>query len=133
MVHIDRKLKSQAFNRVVQQGRELLAKGIWVIMFPEGTRIDRGQAGKYKSGGARLAIETGVPVVPVAVNSAVCWPRKAFVKYPGCVTVSIGPMIPSIGREPDELIREVEHWIEGEMHRLDPLAYGAYAETALTP
>ena len=127
MVHIDRKLKSQAFNKVVQQGRELLAKGVWVIMFPEGTRIPRGQAGKYKSGGARLAIETGVPVIPVAVNSAVCWPRKAFVKHPGLVTVSIGPMIHSTGREPDELMHEVEQWIEAEMHKLDPLAYASPA------
>ncbi len=123
MVHIDRQLKSQAFNRVVQQGRELLARGIWVIMFPEGTRIARGQAGKYKSGGARLAIETGVPVVPVAVNSAVCWPRKAFIKYPGTVTVSIGPMISSQGRQADELMADVQHWIENEMHRIDPMAY----------
>ena len=123
MVHIDRQLKSQAFNRVVQQGRELLARGIWVIMFPDGTRIARGQAGKYKSGGARLAIETGVPVVPVAVNSAVCWPRKAFIKYPGTVTVSIGPMISSQGRQADELMADVQHWIENEMHRIDPMAY----------
>jgi 1-acyl-sn-glycerol-3-phosphate acyltransferase len=123
MVHIDRKLKSQAFNRVVQQGRELLARGIWVIMFPEGTRILRGQAGHYKSGGARLAIETGVPVVPMAVNSAICWPRKAFIKYPGTVTVSIGPMISSQGRQADELMADVQRWIENEMHRLDPLAY----------
>lgn len=126
MVHIDRKLKSQAFNKVVQQGRELLAKGVWVIMFPEGTRIPRGEAGKYKSGGARLAIETGVPVIPVAVNSAVCWPRKALVKYPGLVTVSIGPMINSVNREPDELMQEVEQWIETEMHRLDPTAYSQH-------
>ena len=74
MVHIDRKLKSQSFNKVVQQGRELLARGIWVIMFPEGTRIARGQSGNYKSGGARLAIETGVPVIPIAVNRAT-WSR----------------------------------------------------------
>ena len=123
MVHIDRKLKSQAFNKVVQQGRELLSRGIWVIMFPEGTRIPRGQAGKYKSGGARLAIEAGVPVIPVAVNSGVCWPRKAFVKYPGTVTVSIGPVISSQGRQSDELMAEVQQWIENEMYRLDPIAY----------
>ena len=127
MVHIDRKLKSQAFNRVVQHGRELLARGIWVIMFPEGTRIPRGQAGHYKSGGARLAIETGVPVVPVAVNSAVCWPRKAFIKYPGTVTVSIGPMISSQGRQADELMADVQRWIENEMRRLDPMAYTSEA------
>ncbi len=123
MIHIDRKLRSQAFQKVVSQGRDLLSKGIWVIMFPEGTRIERGQAGNYKAGGTRLAIETGVPVVPVAVNSARCWPRKAFVKYPGLVTVSVGPMIQSTGREPEEMMQEVQQWIENEMHRLDPEAY----------
>jgi 1-acyl-sn-glycerol-3-phosphate acyltransferase len=123
MVHIDRKLKSQAFNKVVQQGRDLLAKGVWVIMFPEGTRIPRGERGSYKTGGTRLAIATGAPVIPVAVTSAKCWPRKAFIKYPGVVDVSIGKPIPSEGREADELMREVEAWIETEMRRLDPEAY----------
>ena len=92
-------------------------------MFPEGTRIPRGQVGKYKSGGARLAIETGVPVVPIAVNSATCWPRRAWLKRPGTVTVSIGPAIASQGRQPDELMRQVQDWIEGEMRRIDPMAY----------
>lgn len=123
MVHIDRGRGAEAFNKVVRQGRELLAKGVWVIMFPEGTRIARGEKGKYKSGGARLAIETGAPVIPIAVTSAKCWPRKAFIKHPGVVDVSIGQPIPSEGREPDELMREVEAWIEAEMRRLDPEAY----------
>ena len=123
MIHIDRKLRSQAFQKVVSQGRDLLGRGIWVIMFPEGTRIERGQAGTYKSGGTRLAIETAVPVIPIAVNSARCWPRKALIKYPGIVTVSIGPMIESTGRQPEEMMQQVEHWIESEMHRLDPEAY----------
>jgi 1-acyl-sn-glycerol-3-phosphate acyltransferase len=92
-------------------------------MFPEGTRIARGQAGQYKSGGTRLAIDAGVPVVPIAVNSGVCWPRKAFIKRPGVVTVSIGKPIDSVGRDPDELMAEVQQWIESEMRRLDPEAY----------
>jgi 1-acyl-sn-glycerol-3-phosphate acyltransferase len=125
MIHIDRKLRTQAFNRVVQQGKTLLDQGIWVIMFPEGTRIARGQKGQYKTGGTRLAIEAGVPVVPIAVTSAKCWPRKAFVKKPGVVDVSIGKPIPSQGRHPDELMQEVETWIEAEMRRLDPEAYGS--------
>jgi 1-acyl-sn-glycerol-3-phosphate acyltransferase len=125
MIHIDRSLRKQAFHKVAQQGRELLQRGVWVIMFPEGTRISRGQAGQYKSGGTRLAIDAGVPVVPIAVNSAVCWPRKAFVKHPGLVTVSIGPPIESLGREPEELMQQVEQWIETEMLRLDPDAYRA--------
>jgi len=93
MVHIDRSQRAQAFNKVVEQGRRLLAQGIWVIMFPEGTRIPRGQAGNYKSGGTRLAVATGAPVIPVAVSSARCWPRKSFLKHPGVVDVSIGPPI----------------------------------------
>ncbi len=123
MIHIDRSQKAQAFNKVVAQGRRLLAQGIWIIMFPEGTRIPRGQKGVYKSGGTRLACETGAPVIPVAVTSARVWPRKAFVKRPGVVDVSVGQPISSVGRKPDELMREVEAWIEAEMHRLDPEAY----------
>jgi 1-acyl-sn-glycerol-3-phosphate acyltransferase len=125
MIHIDRSQRAQAFNKVVEQGKRLMAQGVWVIMFPEGTRIARGQKGVYKSGGTRLAIETGAPVIPVAVTSAKCWPRKAFIKKPGIVDISIGKPIPSAGRQPDELMREVEAWIEAEMRRLDPEAYRA--------
>ena len=123
MIHIDRSKRAQAFNKVVEQGQRLLHQGTWVIMFPEGTRIPRGQQGTYKSGGTRLAVETGAPVIPIAVTSAKCWPRKAFVKKPGTVEFSIGKPIPSAGRQPDELMREVEAWIEAEMRRLDPTAY----------
>ena len=125
MIHIDRSQRTQAFNKVVEQGKRLMAQGVWVIMFPEGTRIARGQKGVYKSGGTRLAIETGAPVIPVAVTSAKCWPRKAFIKRPGIVDISIGKPIPSAGRQPDELMREVEAWIEAEMRRLDPEAYSS--------
>jgi 1-acyl-sn-glycerol-3-phosphate acyltransferase len=123
MIHIDRNQGHKAFSKVVAQGKELLAKGIWIIMFPEGTRIARGHKGSYKTGGTRLAVETGAPVIPIAVTSAKCWPRKAFIKRAGVVDVSIGKPIPSAGREPAELMREVEAWIESEMHRLDPDAY----------
>lgn len=123
MIHIDRSQRAQAFNKVVEQGRRLMGQGVWVIMFPEGTRIERGQKGVYKTGGTRLAIETGAPVIPVAVTSAKCWPRKAFIKKPGIVDISIGKPISSVGRKPEELMREVEAWIEAEMRRLDPEAY----------
>jgi 1-acyl-sn-glycerol-3-phosphate acyltransferase len=123
MIHIDRSKRAEAFNKVVAQGKRLMAQGTWVIMFPEGTRIPRGQKGTYKTGGARLAIETGVPVVPIAVTSAKCWPRKAFVKKPGIVDFSIGKPISSVGRTPENLMQEVETWIEAEMRRLDPEAY----------
>jgi 1-acyl-sn-glycerol-3-phosphate acyltransferase len=123
MIHIDRSKRAEAWNRVAEQGRRYMAQGNWVIMFPEGTRTARGQQGVYKSGGTRLAVTTGVPVVPIAVTSARCWPRKSFSLRPGVVDVSIGKPIPSVGREPDELMREVEAWIEAEMRRIDPEAY----------
>ncbi len=129
MIHIDRSQRAQAFNKVVDQGRRLMNQGVWVIMFPEGTRIERGQKGVYKTGGTRLAIETGAPVIPIAVSSAKCWPRKAFIKKPGIVDFSIGKPISSVGRKPEELMREVEAWIEAEMRRLDPEAYPETAET----
>lgn len=130
MIHIDRSQRAQAFNKVVEQGKRLLAQGIWVIMFPEGTRIPRGQAGTYKSGGTRLAVATGAPVIPIAVSSAKVWPRKAFIKRAGLVDVVIGKPIPSVGRQPEELMREVQAWIEAEMRRIDP---EAYADTATAP
>lgn len=123
MIHIDRSKRSEAFAKVVQQGKKLLSQGVWVIMFPEGTRIARGEVGTYKTGGTRLAIQTGAPVIPIAITSGRCWPRKAIVKRRGEVVVSIGQPIPSDGRDPEELMQEVQQWIEAEMRRLDPEAY----------
>jgi 1-acyl-sn-glycerol-3-phosphate acyltransferase len=123
MIHIDRSRRAEAWAKVAEQGRRIMAQGGWVIMFPEGTRTPRGGKGVYKSGASRLAIVTGTPIVPIAVNSAICWPRKSFLLRPGTVDVSIGRPIPVAGREADELMREVEAWIEAEMRRLDPGAY----------
>jgi len=123
MIHIDRSKRAEAWNKVAAQGKRLFAEGVWVIMFPEGTRIDRGRAGAYKTGASRLAIDAGVPIVPIAATSARCWPRKSFLLRPGVIDVSIGKPIPSQGRQADELMREVETWIEAEMRRLDPEAY----------
>jgi 1-acyl-sn-glycerol-3-phosphate acyltransferase len=125
MIHIDRSKRTEAWSKVAEQGRQLMARGIWVIMFPEGTRTPRGQQGVYKSGAARLALATESPLVPIAVTSARCWPRKSFVLRPGVIDISIGEPIPPAGRDPDELMREVEAWIEAEMRRLDPEAYAA--------
>ena len=123
MIHIDRSKRAEAWNKVERQGKSLFAQGIWVIMFPEGTRIARGQRGTYKSGAARLAIAAGVPIAPIAVTAAKCWPRKSFLLRPGMVDVSIGRPIASVGRASDELMSQVESWIETEMRRLDPQAY----------
>ncbi|HCD57506.1 MAG TPA: 1-acyl-sn-glycerol-3-phosphate acyltransferase, partial [Halieaceae bacterium] len=127
MVHIDRSKRSEAWTRVAAQGRELMDRGKWVIMFPEGTRTARGSKGQYKSGATRLAVATGASVIPVAVTSGRCWPRRTFLFIPGVIDVSIGTPVSALDRDPGELMDEVEHWIEAEMHRLDPLAYPAPA------
>jgi 1-acyl-sn-glycerol-3-phosphate acyltransferase len=123
MIHIDRRKGRDAFESVVTQGRQVLADGRWIILFPEGTRTRVGAQGRYKSGGARLAVRTGAPVVPIAVNAGECWPKHRFVKTPGLVTVSIGPLIPTEGRQPDAVNVDVERWIEAEMRRISPHAY----------
>jgi 1-acyl-sn-glycerol-3-phosphate acyltransferase len=123
MIHIDRSKRTEAWNKVAEQGRRIMGQGGWVIMFPEGTRTPRGGQGVYKSGAARLAIATGTPIVPIAVNSAVCWPRKSWLLRPGTIDVVIGQPIAVEGREPDELMREVETWIEATMRRIAPGAY----------
>jgi 1-acyl-sn-glycerol-3-phosphate acyltransferase len=123
MIHIDRSKRAQAWNLVAEQGRKFMAKGHWIIMFPEGTRTPRGSQGAYKSGATRLAVATGTPIVPIAVSSAKCWPRKSFLLRPGTIDISIGRPMASVGRDPDDLMREIERWIETEMRRLDPEAY----------
>ena len=123
MIHIDRKQKSRAWAKVSRQGQQFMKQGNWVIMFPEGTRAERGGQEPYKSGASRLAIGAGASILPIAVTSARCWPRKSFMLRPGVVDVSVGPLIASAGRRPDEMMAEVEAWIEAEMRRLDPAAY----------
>lgn len=107
-----------------------MEEGAWVIMFPEGTRTSTGTQGKYKTGGARFAVATGAPAVPIAHNAGRVWPRNSFMKYPGVVTLSIGQPIDSTGLTPEELNTRVENWIEAEMRRIDPDAYPAEASQA---
>jgi 1-acyl-sn-glycerol-3-phosphate acyltransferase len=125
MVHINRGRGSDAWRKVVEQGTRIMAQGTWMIMFPEGTRTERGGQGEYKTGASRLAVTTKTPLVPIAVTSARCWPRKSFLLRPGTIDISIGQPILPQGRRPDDLMREVEAWIEAEMRRLDPEAYPA--------
>ncbi len=125
MVHIDRSKRNEAWAKVAEEGEILMDRGKWIIMFPEGTRTERGSKGVYKSGGTRLALATGASVIPIAVTSGRCWPRRSFWFIPGTIDVSFGAPIPSEGRSPDEMMSQVENWIEAEMHRLDPDAYAS--------
>jgi 1-acyl-sn-glycerol-3-phosphate acyltransferase len=124
MIPIDRSKGRDAFEQVVRIGQDRINEGRWPILFPEGTRIAPGKAGRYKMGGALLATRTGTPIIPVAHNAGECWPRNAFVKKPGLITVSVGPLIQVDGHDPDAVNRKVQDWIETEMRRLNPERYG---------
>lgn len=117
-IAIDRNAKRGAMEQVLEQGVERLARGCWVVVFPEGTRIPAGTRRRYKPGGARLAVHANVPVVPVAHNAGDFWPRRKFVKQPGRISVTIGKPIEPNGRSAAELMNEAEDWIEGEVARI---------------
>jgi 1-acyl-sn-glycerol-3-phosphate acyltransferase len=125
MISIDRGAGKNALKQLVDQGRLRLSQGYPVIIFPEGTRVAPGNHRRYKVGGAQLGVETGAPVLPVALNSGECWGRNAFCKRPGTVTVSIGPAIDPTGLSAEEVNTRAEAWMEGEMARISPHLYRA--------
>ncbi|HET7776805.1 MAG TPA: lysophospholipid acyltransferase family protein [Azospira sp.] len=123
MIAIDRKAGMDALAQVSEQGTERLGRGISVIIFPEGTRVAPGQKKRYKPGGAHLAVQAKAKVVPVAHNAGELWRRNAFIKHSGTITISFGPAIDASGLTAEELNRQVEAWIEGEMRQISPHRY----------
>lgn len=117
-IAIDRHAGKEALRQIVAQGRHRMEQGFWVTIFPEGTRVKPGEAGRYAIGGAWLATHTQTPVLPVAHNAGEVWPRHSFIKRPGTITVSIGPVISSQGKKADALNAEIKAWIESEMKQL---------------
>lgn len=117
-IAINRAEGRAALKQIVAQGRARLAQGFGVMIFPEGTRIAAGETGRYGIGGAWLACHVNAVVVPVAHNAGGLWPRNAFLKRPGLITLSIGPPMEAAGMKPDALNEQVRAWIENEMKRL---------------
>ncbi len=108
-----------AVKQLLQQGKQRMALGFCVVIFPEGTRIPYGQRGKYKIGGALLAASSGALVVPVAHNAGKLWPKNSFLKHPGVITMSIGVPIDPAGLKAEEINQRAEDWIEMEVTQLD--------------
>jgi 1-acyl-sn-glycerol-3-phosphate acyltransferase len=123
-IAIDRSAGKAALEQIVEQGRERLKQKFWIVVFPEGTRVAPGSKGKYRIGGAWLAVHTNTRIVPVAHNAGEFWGKNSFVKRPGTITVSIGKPIDPSGVEPAELIAKVEFWIEQETARISNLGKG---------
>jgi 1-acyl-sn-glycerol-3-phosphate acyltransferase len=122
-IAIDRSSGRSARDQIVEQGARRLREGIWVSIFPEGTRVAPGKRGRYGLGGAMLAAKTGVPILPMAHNAGEVWPRYSFRKYPGVVKVVIGPLIATAGRDAASINADVEGWIEARMREISPALY----------
>ena len=117
-IAIDRGSAVKSFRQIVEQGCERLAARLWVVIFPEGTRVAPGQKGKYLPGGGMLAEKSGANIVPVAHNAGYLWPRNSFIKKPGTITLVIGPPISSANKNAKQITREVENWIEQTVEAL---------------
>lgn len=117
-IPIDRQRGVAALRSLARRGKERLSQGFWVVVFPEGTRMQPGKAGRFRVGGAWLATEAGAPVVPVAHNAGLFWPRNAFVKRPGVVTVRIGPAIETAGRSAEDVNALAKAWIDAQREDL---------------
>jgi 1-acyl-sn-glycerol-3-phosphate acyltransferase len=117
-IAIDRKAGRKAMRQLTMEGKRSLQDGRWLVVFPEGTRVAPGQKHRYGIGGALLAEQSEYPVVPIAHNAGVFWSRRSVRKYPGIISVIIGPTIVSKGRKATEINAQAENWIEETVDRL---------------
>ena len=118
-IAIDRSNQKQALKMLLEQGTARLQEGLFVLIFPEGTRVAPGAYKKFNAGGAMLAHKSGFPVIPLAHNAGEFWPRNSFLKYPGVIKVKIGPLIPTQGKSAKEIIAETEAWISQAMAQIE--------------
>lgn len=116
-IAIDRKSGASAVTQVVEQGKQRIAEGDWIVIFPEGTRMPLGETRRYGVSGALLARETGRLIVPIAHDAGRYWPRRGLYKRPGTIRVAIGPPIAATG-DPREINEKAQLWIEGRIREL---------------
>jgi 1-acyl-sn-glycerol-3-phosphate acyltransferase len=112
-IAINRANPRRALREVLEQGKERLAEGNNVLVYPEGTRVAFGKAGTYTRSGAALAIAAGVSILPIAHNAGAHWPAHKFIKVPGTINVVIGRPVPSTNQDSKQLTAEIQQWIEG--------------------
>lgn len=117
-IAINRSAGHYAVTQVIEQGRRLLADGIWITIFPEGTRVPTGQTKKYGVSGAALARDVQCPILPVAHNAGDLWPRRGLKKRPGLIRFCIGPPIEPADRPPKKTNLMVQDWIETKMREI---------------
>jgi 1-acyl-sn-glycerol-3-phosphate acyltransferase len=111
-IAVDRGAGAAAVRSVLTQGKARLADGLWIVIFPEGTRMAPGQTRRYGISGALLAAENERLIVPVAHDAGYYWPRRGLYKRPGTIRVVIGPPIAAAGRDARAVNEEAQNWIE---------------------
>ena len=117
MISVDREGGAAAMRHLLKAGKAAAAAGRQLVIFPEGTRVAPGERVPYQPGIAALAAATGLPVIPVATDSGMLWGRRAFIKRPGTITISVLPALPA-GLPRPVLIERLETLIEAESDRL---------------
>ena len=117
-IAINRSAGHTAVTQVIEQGRDRLGKGIWITVFPEGTRMPAGQTRKFGVSGAALAKDVQCPIIPVAHNAGDLWPRRGLKKKPGMIRFCIGPPIDPGERTPKEINLILQDWIETKMKEI---------------
>jgi 1-acyl-sn-glycerol-3-phosphate acyltransferase len=117
-IAIDRSAGNAAVNQVISQGINRLNRGIWVSIFPEGTRMAPGKTKRYGISGTLLAQEANRLIVPIAHTAGYHWPRRAKGIVPGEVVFVVGKPVDPSGRDPREVNAEIQNWIEAEISRM---------------
>ncbi len=113
-ITIDRNKGKKAINQIIEQARVRFELGLWVTIYPEGTRLKPGEFREYKAGGALLASATARKVVMVVHNAGEFWPRRAFLKWPGTVDFVIAPPYETAGKSAKVIRQETQEWMESE-------------------
>jgi 1-acyl-sn-glycerol-3-phosphate acyltransferase len=127
-IAINRSSGGPAVKQVIRQGKEKLASGIWVSIFPEGTRMPAAETRRYGVSGPALARDAEVMILPVAHNAGDLWPQSSFTKRPGTITIRVGELIDPAGRAPKETNVIVQEWIENQMQEISTVYKEKHAQ-----
>jgi len=116
-IPIDRSARTKALSNMTEAAHKATIEGRPIVIFPEGTRANPGESRPYKSGVAALYQELNVPVVPMALNSGLLWPKNSFIKKRGTITVEFLPPIPP-GLPRNEMMERLRDELEPAALRL---------------
>ena len=114
-IAIKRSNPAGAIRQVLKQGKQRLAQGINVVIFPEGTRVRAPELGNFMTSGAALAKSAGVQLLPVRHDAGHCWPATSWLKTPGTINLVIGPPIDTAQGTPRELTETARQWIDSAL------------------